>query len=122
MPSESYERIYEAVRLIPPGRVATYGQVAQVAGLGRHARMVGYALHACDEDVPWHRVINARGEISARSDPFYEGLQRERLEEEGVAFDDRGRIPLARFRWEREDSLEDPRQDPSGDPLVDPGW
>lgn len=110
MASDAYERIYQAVRLIPPGRVATYGQVAHVAGLGRQARMVGYALHACDEDLPWHRVINARGEISTRSDPFYEELQRERLEEEGVAFDARGRIPLASYRWERED------------PLVEPDW
>ena len=110
MSSDSYARIYDAVRRIPPGRVATYGQVAEVAGLGRHARLVGYALNACDEDLPWHRVINARGEISSRADPFYETLQRERLENEGVEFDDRGRVTLARFRWK------------TADPLVDPDW
>jgi len=108
--SESYGRIYQAVRRIPRGRVATYGQVAAIAGLGRHARLVGYALNACDEELPWHRVINARGEISTRSDPFYEELQRERLEGEGVSFDDRGRVSLVRFQWQ------------TADPLVDPDW
>ena len=102
MTADSYERIYEAIRLIPAGRVATYGQIARAAGLGRHARLVGYALSACDEPLPWHRVINARGEVSCRSDPFYETLQREKLESEGVAFDDRGRVSLGRFRWDPE--------------------
>lgn len=108
MSSESYARIYETVRQIPAGRVATYGQIAAVAGLGRHARLVGYALNACEDDLPWHRVINARGEISGRSDPFYEGLQRERLLDEGVSFDARGRISLARYQWQTSDPLEDP--------------
>ena len=114
--SASYRRIYAAVRRIPAGRVATYGQIARVAGLGRHARLVGYALHACDEPLPWHRVINARGEPSRRSDPFYESLQREKLEGEGIAFDERGRVPLGRFQWdpdlgpgpERSDGSEEP--------------
>jgi len=87
--------------------VATYGQIAGVAGLGRHARLVGYALNACDDDLPWHRVINARGEISRRSDPSCEGLQRQRLEEEGVEFNARGRVSLARFRWQSADPLDD---------------
>jgi methylated-DNA-protein-cysteine methyltransferase-like protein len=108
--SDTYDRIYEAVRRVPPGRVATYGQIASVAGLGRHARLVGYALNACEDDLPWHRVINARGEISGRSDSFYELLQRERLEAEGIEFDPRGRISLSRFRWQSEE------------PLVDPDW
>ncbi len=101
MSAGTHARIYSVVRRIPHGRVATYGQVAALAGLGGHARLVGYALSALDEGstVPWHRVVNARGEVSRRSDPFYEGLQRRLLEEEGVAFDDRDRIPLARFRW-----------------------
>lgn len=97
-----YERIYAVVRLVPPGRVVTYGQVAALAGLGRHARQVGYALHRLSEasDVPWHRVINARGEVSARSTPGWDGLQRTLLEAEGVIFDASGRIDLERFRWE----------------------
>ena len=97
----SYARIYAVVRRIPRGRVATHGQVARLAGLPGHARQVGYALHALsgDEPVPWHRVINARGEISARAWPGAEEFQRVRLEREGVDFDDRGRISLPRYQW-----------------------
>lgn len=89
------------VRAIPAGRVATYGQIATLAGLPGHARQVGYALYALsDDDVPWHRVINARGEISRRSDPGPEPLQRVMLESEGVVFDEHGRVDLRRFGWE----------------------
>ena len=99
--TEAYERIYDVVRVIPEGRVATYGQVAALAGLKGHARQVGYALHALDDDdVPWQRVVNAKGEISPRSDPGSEPLQRVMLEDEGVVFDERGRISLSRFRWD----------------------
>jgi len=97
--SDTYERVYAVIRRIPRGRVATYGQVARLAGLGGHARVVGYALSACDEEIPWHRVINARGEISSRSDPFYERRQRDLLADEGVTFDRRGRTALDRYRW-----------------------
>ena len=98
-----WQRFYKVVREIPEGRVATYGQVAALAGFPGHARQVGYALHALsgdDDDVPWQRVINAKGEVSPRSEPEYEGLQRAMLEAEGVVFDPRGRVDLARFRWE----------------------
>lgn len=90
------------VRRIPRGRVATYGQVASLAGLPGHARQVGYALHALPDgsDVPWQRVINARGEISVRAEPFYEPMQRAMLEAEGVILDRRGRVDLGRFRWQ----------------------
>ncbi len=104
--SSSYERIYAVVAAIPEGKVATYGQVAALAGMPRHARQVGYALHALPEgsDVPWQRVINARGEVSERSDRDLaggaEGYQRHLLVEEGVEVDSRGRIDLRRFRWE----------------------
>jgi methylated-DNA-protein-cysteine methyltransferase-like protein len=96
-----YGRIYSVVRGIPRGRVATYGQVAALAGLAGHARQVGYALHALGDgaSVPWHRVINARGEVSARSEPGWEALQRRLLEAEGVAFDARGRVSLGCFGW-----------------------
>lgn len=99
--SAAYQCIYRVVRRIPRGRVATYGQVARLAGLEGHARQVGYALFALPEgsDVPWHRVINARGEVSARAEPGWEAVQRSLLEAEGVCFDDRQRIALARFRW-----------------------
>jgi methylated-DNA-protein-cysteine methyltransferase-like protein len=90
------------VRRIPHGRVATYGQVAAIAGLAGHARQVGYALHDLPDasDVPWHRVINARGEVSPRSAPGWEGYQRHLLEEEGIAFDLRGKLDLERYRWD----------------------
>ena len=90
-------RIYAVVRRIPRGSVATYGQVAERAGYPGHARQVGYALHALPPGttVPWHRVINARGEVSARADG--EVLtQRLLLEREGVRFDARGRVRRSR--------------------------
>ena len=98
---ETRERIYTIVALIPAGRVATYGQIAELAGLGHQARRVGYALAALGpgNDVPWHRVVNAKGEISLRARGGAEARQRTLLEREGVHFDDRGRIDLSRFRW-----------------------
>ena len=99
--SPSYARIYAAVRRIPRGRVATYGQVAALAGLKGHGRQVGYSMHALPSgtSVPWHRVINARGEISRRSQFGEELHQRLLLEAEGVEFDWRGRVRLSRYRW-----------------------
>ena len=99
--SNSYQRIYAVVSRIPEGRVATYGQVASLAGLAGHARQVGYALHALPDGtlVPWHRVVNASGAISLRSMPGGELVQRGLLEREGIRLDPRGRVPLARVRW-----------------------
>ncbi len=100
-PSHTYRRIYAVVRRIPRGRVVTYGQVAALAGLPGHARQVGYALHALPRGtrLPWHRVINAKGEVSRRRRPGDELSQRLLLEREGVRFDARGRVALARLRW-----------------------
>jgi len=100
-PLSSYERIYAAARRIPRGRVATYGDIAAVAGLEGHARQVGYALHNLPEgsDVPWHRVINTRGEISRRTTSDSHELQRMLLEEEGVELDRQGRVALKLYRW-----------------------
>jgi methylated-DNA-protein-cysteine methyltransferase-like protein len=98
----TYEQYYEVVRRIPSGRVATYGTVATEAGRTGSARQVGYALAALPDghDVPWHRVVNARGEVSARAAAVgYERLQRALLESEGVRFDERGRIDLEAFGW-----------------------
>lgn len=91
------------VRQIPRGRVATYGQVARLAGLARQARQVGYAMHALPggSAVPWHRVVNVRGEISRRARGTGELEQRALLEREGVRFSWRGRIDLTRFGWKR---------------------
>ena len=95
----TYAKIYSLVKRVPRGRVATYGQIAELAGLG--ARQVGYALHSLPSDsrVPWHRVINARGEVSPRSGGDSHELQRLLLEEEGVEFDLRGRVSLKEYGW-----------------------
>ncbi len=100
--SDSYQRIYAVVRRIPHGRVATYGQVAALAGLPRQPRLVGYAMHALPNGtaLPWHRVINAQGRVSPRSGDGGAGVtQRLRLEAEGVRFDPAGRVSLARQGW-----------------------
>ena len=99
--------VWQQVRRVPPGKVSTYGTIAALVGappgidpqsyksLG--PRWVGGAMAACPDDVPWQRVINAQGKISLRGGS--ENLQRELLEEEGVVFDDRGRVDLKRFGW-----------------------
>jgi methylated-DNA-protein-cysteine methyltransferase-like protein len=100
--SSSYPKIYAVVSRIPKGRVATYGQVAVLAGLARQARLIGYAMHSlpAHSDVPWHRVVNAAGRISIRSDGMgHDELQAQLLAREGVRFVD-GAIPLERFRWQ----------------------
>lgn len=86
---------------MPRGRVATYGQIAALAGLPGAARQVGYALAALPDGsaIPWQRVVNARGELSARRDFDGAPRQRLRLAEEGVVFDAAGRIDLRRFGW-----------------------
>ncbi|MGH9442689.1 MAG: MGMT family protein [Thermoanaerobaculia bacterium] len=98
----SHDRISRIVARIPRGRVATYGQVARLAGLPGQARLVGYALHALPEGsrVPWHRVVNARGSISPRtSGSGHDVLQRILLRREGVRLGKDGRVALAVFRW-----------------------
>ena len=88
------------VRCVPKGKVATYGQVARIAGRCS-ARMVGYAMAALPEGsrVPWQRVINAQGMISARSHSDGDVRQRVMLEKEGVKFDGKGRVDLVIFQW-----------------------
>jgi methylated-DNA-protein-cysteine methyltransferase-like protein len=98
----SHRAILAVVSRIPRGRVATYGQVARLAGLPRHARPVGYALNALPDGsvVPWHRVVNAKGEISLRSDGSgHDALQRVMLRREGIRFDRKGALRLADFQW-----------------------
>jgi methylated-DNA-protein-cysteine methyltransferase-like protein len=96
-----YELIWSAVQQIPKGKVATYGDIAALAGLEGHARQVGYALHNLpgEAKVPWHRVVNAKGEISPRSAGDSHELQRLLLEAEGVEFDRAGRVELKKYRW-----------------------
>lgn len=99
-----YEQIFQVVRQIPAGYVATYGQVARWAGYPGYARQVGYALYRLldqDTDVPWQRVVNAKGEISYS--PLRYGsddLQRVLLEAEGVEFNGQDQIDLDRFGWQ----------------------
>ena len=99
MVSPEYAVYYAIINTIPPGRVATYGDVAKCAGWPRNARRVGYALHALrDDTVPWWRVVNAKGEIGRRESSAM-AEQRRRLESEGVVFDSCGRIPVAEYGW-----------------------
>ncbi|HUQ19740.1 MAG TPA: methylated-DNA--[protein]-cysteine S-methyltransferase [Gemmatimonadaceae bacterium] len=94
-----HQRIHAVVSRIPRGRVATYGQIARLAGLPRQPRLVGYALHALPAGtrVPWQRVINAQGAISTRKGGVTP--QRRLLEDEGIQFDNRGRVSLDSFQW-----------------------
>ncbi len=98
-----YELIYSTVRNIPFGKVATYGQIADISGLYGKARLVGYALFRVDmkDDIPWHRVVNSQGEISysfQRQGGDY--LQKVLLEEEGIEFKNNGKIDLGKYRWQ----------------------
>jgi methylated-DNA-protein-cysteine methyltransferase related protein len=90
--------VYALVRRIPPGRIATYGQVAALLGRPRAARAVGGAMRRCPPGVPWHRVVNALGRISRRKRAASMLTQRMLLEREGVALR-RGRIDLTRYAW-----------------------
>ena len=102
-----YNIIYQTVRQIPFGKVATYGQIADLAGLHGKARLVGYALFKVDvnlNDVPWHRVINAKGEISYSS--LRRGgdyLQKHLLEKEGIEFNSKEKINLNLYQWQTND-------------------
>jgi len=101
MASSEYQSYYAIIRTIPSGRVMTYGDVAAHAGRRRHARRVGYALHALNEaNVPWWRVVNAKGGISLRApDGEADDRQRELLRLEDVEFDLEGRLDLAQYRF-----------------------
>jgi methylated-DNA-protein-cysteine methyltransferase related protein len=99
-----YENVYAIVKKIPRSHVATYGQIALLAGLGRGARQVGYALRATPANmkIPWHRVVNAQGRVSVRIKEWQSGsddLQKILLEAEGIVFDETGKLNLKRYRW-----------------------
>ena len=98
----AYLRIYAVIRRIPRGRVATYGQVATLAGLPGRPRLAGYALYASrpHHRLPWHRVLGAGGRLTlAALDPASALTQRMRLEAEGVRFTARGRVDMVAFQW-----------------------
>ena len=97
------ERVYALVRRIPPGRVMTYGQIAEILGEGYTPRTVGYVMHAADERDPWQRVINSQGACSTGRVILPPDRQQRMLEAEGVVCDARGRCDLGRYRWTPEE-------------------
>lgn len=97
--SHNYEKIYTVVKLIPAGKVATYGQVADLAGLPRRARMVSKALKESTESLPWHRILAASGKISlpVGSEGYLEQVQRLRSENIEIR---NGRLSLQDYQWQ----------------------
>jgi methylated-DNA-protein-cysteine methyltransferase related protein len=99
-PQGLFHRVHAVVCRVPSGRVVTYGQIARAIGSPRAARTVGWAMRACPANVPWHRVVNARGEISLRPTSGYHE-QKARLKAEGIRIDRAGRIDLVKYGWKR---------------------
>ena len=95
------QRVYIALAQVPAGKIVTYGQLAELAGLPRAARLIGYILRNLPSEtrLPWHRVINAAGKISLGPESDSGLQQRTLLQEEGVIFN-QGRISLKQFRWQ----------------------
>lgn len=100
--TDFYRRVYRMVECIPPGRVATYGQIAALLGYTHGARAVGWALHALPPhtSVPWHRVVSAAGQVSSSCQEHPAAEQCDRLRAEGVSVDEAGRLDLAAHRWQ----------------------
>lgn len=98
------KQVIQIIQSIPPGAVMTYGQVSAAAGNRRGARQVSRILHTMSQkhELPWHRVINAKGEIS-----FTKNNQRDRLEAEGIVFNIQGKVDLERYRWFPIETFED---------------
>ena len=99
MSGDTFQRIYDVVRTIPRGRVATYGMVAMLAGNPRWARVVGYALHVNPEPgvIPCHRVVNRHGKVAPGFAFGGPDVQRTMLEDEGVVFEPDGHIDLKKY-------------------------
>lgn len=105
------ERVYEIVRQIPSGKVMTYGQIAELLGEGYTARTVGYAMNASStDDVPWQRVINAKGGCSTAKITMALNIQEDLLKTEGVKFNENGFCDLERYRWYPEGYDDDDEQ------------
>ncbi len=108
------ERVYEIVREIPTGKVMTYGQIAEILGVGYTPRTVGFVMHAADtENVPWQRVINSQGSCSTGKMTMPINLQQKMLEDEGIIFDAKGRCDLNVYCWFLEGFDEDDNEQPS---------
>jgi methylated-DNA-protein-cysteine methyltransferase-like protein len=96
--------VIRLIKAIPPGKVATYRQIAYMTGLYSSVRRVAWILHSCSdkEGLPWHLVVNRKGKISLRPGAGYE-KQKKMLEEEGIEFDKKNHIDLDRFLWDPDD-------------------
>ena len=99
--NDNVERILTLIQQVPAGCVATYGQIAKLAGIPKNSRQVGSVLKKLPtgSGVPWYRIVNSKGEISDRKNESSQNIQRMALEEEGVSFDNNGRIRLKEFQW-----------------------
>jgi methylated-DNA-protein-cysteine methyltransferase-like protein len=93
-----FRRVYGFLEQVPEGRVVTYGQIAAALGNPRQARAVGWAMQACPQGLPWHRVVNTRGGLS--TSPLYGNLQQRLLEDEGVVVGHDGRVDLGHYAWD----------------------
>lgn len=102
MQGEIFKAIYDTVRLVPRGKVATYGQIATLVGNPRLSRVVGYALHSNPEPgvIPCHRIVDRNGHTSSAFAFGGEDMQRRLLENEGVNFKLDGTIDLSRYQWD----------------------
>ena len=100
VPSDAKERIWQVVHLIPRGKVASYGQVAKLAGLPGYARYVGYTMKILPQGtkLPWYRVVNSQSRISFAVGTSQYLRQRDLLEEDGVVFI-KGRFPMKKYQW-----------------------
>ena len=108
------EKVYEIVRQIPSGKVMTYGQIAEILGKGYTARTVGYVMHAAStENVPWQRVINAKGGCSTQKLLVPFNIQQKQLEDEGIKFSEKGFCDLNKYRWFPEGYEKDDDEQPS---------
>lgn len=105
MSSNIYEEIYKTIKLIPFGKVSTYGQLARINNCG--PRLVGYALKAISDpykDIPWHRVVNSKGEISLKGEGF--NIQKNLLQQEGIIFNKKNKIDLKIFGWQGKEEIQ----------------
>ena len=99
--SSAWHEVWDIVRQIPSGQVMNYGQVAALIDRPLSARSVGWAMHDCPDDVPWHRVVSVRGGcLTDRVMTKASGRQRKRLEGEGVRFEANGRVDMSRYQWQ----------------------
>jgi methylated-DNA-protein-cysteine methyltransferase-like protein len=113
MPMDTFfEQVYEVVARVPFGRVVSYGQIARLLGRPRGARVVGWAMRCCPEELPWHRVVMKDGSITGG---VWSELRRARLLEEGVAFTPDGRVDMQKHTFEFE-MAETPGLDDQGPP------